>query len=130
MTKVTTACGASDWIDVWTASADELTFVYMFRSDRLLIASHNIAEQDNAGPCRRDLANQRIGRRQMAAEDHHEDEEMIKLAGSTFAFGDISLEESCDVLKDLGFDLARRGFAGSCERTEEQTGGNPNRAWV
>jgi len=37
---------------------------------------------------------------------------MIRLAGSTFAFGDIPLEESCDVLKDLGFDLADVGASG------------------
>ena len=37
---------------------------------------------------------------------------MIRLAGSTFAFGDISLEESADILKDLGFDLADVGASG------------------
>ena len=37
---------------------------------------------------------------------------MIRIAGSTFAFGDISLEASCDILKELGFDLADIGGSG------------------
>ena len=37
---------------------------------------------------------------------------MIRIAGATFAFGDISLEESCDALKELGFDLADIGASG------------------
>ena len=37
---------------------------------------------------------------------------MIRIAGSTFAFGDISLEESVKVLKELGFDLADVGASG------------------
>ena len=37
---------------------------------------------------------------------------MIKVAGSTFAFGDISLEESCAILKDLGFQVADVGASG------------------
>ena len=43
---------------------------------------------------------------------------MIRLAGSTFAFGDIPLDESCDVLKDLGFDLADVGGCGWSSFTE------------
>lgn len=37
---------------------------------------------------------------------------MIRVAGSTFAFGDMGLEESCDILKGLGFDLADVGASG------------------
>ena len=37
---------------------------------------------------------------------------MIKVAGSTFAFGDITLEASCDILKELGFDLVDLGGSG------------------
>ena len=37
---------------------------------------------------------------------------MIRVAGATFAFGDISLEESVGILKSLGFDLADVGAAG------------------
>lgn len=37
---------------------------------------------------------------------------MIRVAGSTFAFGNISLEKSCDILKELGFDLADIGASG------------------
>ena len=37
---------------------------------------------------------------------------MIRIAGSTFAFGNISLEDSCDILKELGFDLADVGASG------------------
>lgn len=37
---------------------------------------------------------------------------MIRIAGSTFAFGDISLEDSCDMLVDLGFELADVGASG------------------
>ena len=37
---------------------------------------------------------------------------MIRIAGSTFAFGDMSLEDSCDILVDLGFDLADVGASG------------------
>ena len=37
---------------------------------------------------------------------------MIKVAGSTFAFGDISLEDSCDILIDLGFSLVDIGGSG------------------
>lgn len=37
---------------------------------------------------------------------------MIRVAGSTFAFGDITLEESCDILKALGFDLVDLGGSG------------------
>ena len=37
---------------------------------------------------------------------------MIKIAGSTFAFGDISLEDSCDNLKEIGFKLADVGASG------------------
>ena len=37
---------------------------------------------------------------------------MIRVAGSTFAFGDISLEDSCDILVDLGFTLADVGASG------------------
>ena len=37
---------------------------------------------------------------------------MIELAGSTFAFGDISLEDSCDILKNLGFDRVDLGGSG------------------
>ncbi len=34
---------------------------------------------------------------------------MIRVAGATFSFGDIELEESADILKRLGFDLADVG---------------------
>ena len=37
---------------------------------------------------------------------------MITVAGSTFAFGDISLEDSCDILKQLGFETADVGASG------------------
>ncbi len=37
---------------------------------------------------------------------------MIRIAGSTFAFGDMGLEESCDILVELGFDLADVGASG------------------
>ena len=37
---------------------------------------------------------------------------MIRIAGATFAFGDMSLENSCDVLKELGFSLADIGASG------------------
>ena len=37
---------------------------------------------------------------------------MIRVAGSTFAFGDISLEDSCDILVALGFTLADVGASG------------------
>ena len=54
----------------------------------------------------------RFGHRRMAADGSPENEKVIRLAGPTFAFGDISLEESCDVLKDLGFGLADVGASG------------------
>ena len=34
---------------------------------------------------------------------------MIRVAGATFSFGDIELEESAGILKRLGFDLADVG---------------------
>lgn len=37
---------------------------------------------------------------------------MIRIAGSTFAFGDMALDASCDILRDLGFDLADVGASG------------------
>ena len=37
---------------------------------------------------------------------------MIRVAGSTFAFGDMSLEESCRILQDMGFDVADVGASG------------------
>lgn len=37
---------------------------------------------------------------------------MIRVAGSTFAFGDTELEASCDLLTDLGFELADVGASG------------------
>ena len=37
---------------------------------------------------------------------------MIQVAGSTFAFGNISLEDSCDILVDLGFNLVDIGGSG------------------
>ena len=37
---------------------------------------------------------------------------MIRVAGCTMAFGDISLEESADILKELGFTLADVGASG------------------
>ena len=43
---------------------------------------------------------------------------MIRVAGSTFAFGDLSLEESVDILRDLGFTLADVGASGWCTYKE------------
>ena len=37
---------------------------------------------------------------------------MITVAGSTFAFGEMNLEDSCDVLKGLGFDTVDVGASG------------------
>ena len=37
---------------------------------------------------------------------------MIRVAGSTFAFGDMSLEDSCSILKDMGFKYADVGASG------------------
>ncbi len=37
---------------------------------------------------------------------------MIRIAGSTFAFGDMTLDASCDILRQLGFDLADVGASG------------------
>jgi sugar phosphate isomerase/epimerase len=37
---------------------------------------------------------------------------MIQVAGSTFAFGNMSLEDSCAVLKDMGFKYADLGACG------------------
>ena len=37
---------------------------------------------------------------------------MIKLAGSTFAFGNLSLEESSKILSDMGFSYADIGGCG------------------
>ena len=37
---------------------------------------------------------------------------MIRVAGSTFAFGDMSLEDSCAILKDMGFKYADVGASG------------------
>ena len=37
---------------------------------------------------------------------------MIRVAGSTFAFGDTALEQSCDILKGLGFNLVDLGGSG------------------
>ena len=37
---------------------------------------------------------------------------MIRIGGSTFAFGDITLEESCAILQDMGFKVADIGAAG------------------
>lgn len=34
---------------------------------------------------------------------------MIRVAGATFSFGDLALEESADVLREIGFDLADVG---------------------
>jgi len=34
---------------------------------------------------------------------------MIRIAGATFSFGDLGLEESADVLREIGFDLADVG---------------------
>jgi len=34
---------------------------------------------------------------------------MIRIAGATFSFGDLTLEESADVLQEIGFDLADVG---------------------
>ena len=37
---------------------------------------------------------------------------MIRIGGSTFAFGDISLEESCAILRDMGFNIVDVGASG------------------
>ena len=37
---------------------------------------------------------------------------MIRVAGSTFAFGDMSLEDSCAILKEMGFTVADIGASG------------------
>jgi len=53
---------------------------------------------------------------------------MIRIAGSTFAFGDMTLEASCDVLRELGFDLADVGASGWSTFTTyvpQQVVGNP-----
>ena len=34
---------------------------------------------------------------------------MIRIGGATFSFGDIPLEASADILRDIGFDLADVG---------------------
>ena len=38
--------------------------------------------------------------------------DMIKVAGSTFAFGDLSLQDSCAILRDMGFKYADIGASG------------------
>ena len=37
---------------------------------------------------------------------------MIKVAGSTFAFGDMNLADSCAILKNMGFKYADVGASG------------------
>ena len=54
---------------------------------------------------------------------------MITVAGSTFAFGEMNLEDSCDVLKGLGFDTVDVGASGWSTFTAyvpQQVGENPD----
>ena len=52
---------------------------------------------------------------------------MIRLAGSTFAFGNLSLEESSKILSDMGFsyaDIGGCGWSSFAEWVPQQVVGN------